>query len=190
MKTVLNGSKRVLAVLLALLMLSSAFAVVSFAANDFEIEAKDVSTSNSVLTLVVSGLPEGYSVSTSDITIKNSTKTLVPGDDYSILKKSATEFSITFQSLNVGDKYTFTVIARDASSNTKTAAEEISIKNTKAAPVTLETIAKEKNSLTVTYYDGAEYACVKNGDTAAPVYQSSNKFTGLEAGTFYDIYAR
>ena len=192
MKTVLTGSKRILAVIMAMLIVGSAFAITSFAADDMKLSAKDVSTANSVLILVVENIPDGYTVESTGIAIKKGTDDLTKDTDFSVLKQSD-GFKITFSSLAVNDKLTFTVTAKKESATDVTATETITIKNTKDAPKTLEVIEKTKDSLTLTKIEGALYAAVKTDDAKEPAdsdWKTTNSLTGLTPGTFYDVYAK
>ena len=173
-------TKRLIATLLAMLMLVSGLGV---NASALKATAGAPDEDNSVV-ITISELEEGYAVNKDATVIKKGTET-VEASNYRLFLEGD---KLTVQKLTEGT-YTITVVSKKEGASDITAECSVTIKKTPAAPSGLARISSTKDSITVTSINGAEYACVETGKEVS-TWQDSNTFTGLKEATFYDVYAR
>lgn len=172
-------TKRLLATLLAMLMLVSGLAV-NASAEDALIAVAEVNADNSSVVLTLT-MPEGYSVVKSDIIVKKDSAAVT-----ATVNGGGNEFVVS--GLSKGT-YTFEITAKKTDATNLVATATATILTTPAAPSGLSKLEATKNSIKVSSIKGAEYACVEVGKEVT-AWQDSNEFGGLKENTFYDVYAR
>lgn len=173
-------TKRLLAALLAMLMLVSGLAV---NASALKATAGDPDEDNAVV-ITISELESGYAVAKDATIIKKGTETV----DSSKYKLFLEGDKLTVEKLTEGT-YTITVVSKKDGAEDITADCTVVIKKTPAAPTGLSKLEATKNSIKVSSINGAEYACVAQG-AEVTAWQDSNEFGSLKEDTWYDVYAR
>ena len=178
-RIIMKITKRLIATLLAMLMLVSGLAVNASAEELLKVSAT-VNSDNASVVLALT-MPDGYSVAKTDITVKKGDAAYT-----ATVQGGGSEFVVS--GLSKGE-FTFTVVAKKTDEDDLTASATVSILDTPAAPSGLTKIEATKNSIKVSSIAKAEYACAKHGEEITK-WQDSNEFGGLDADTWYDVYAR
>lgn len=194
MKTFISSSKRVLAVMLALLTLCTGLAVGASAADTLTVTATASKTKSEVTVTVTK--PDGYTIDKSDVVV-----TLVTTTTVQTCSVYADGNNFVIRDLTAGNEYTITVTAKKDTA-TITGSATVKLLNTQSAPGSLTVTKKGIDSngkayITLNYMSGALYACVPSGSATNPAaeptdsaYTTSNTFTDLLPATYYDFYAK
>ncbi len=170
-------SKKMLAILMAMLMLFSCMAVSASAAVSVPVPTYKINESKTAITVDAIYVEGAKAV----ITINPSTgiETLELADG-----------STRFDGISTGKTYTIiaTVVTSNGSgSNTVS----VSVKKSQAAPSSPVAKTITTNTITIVAMAGCEYAIMKTGDESTlSAYSDNVTFASLDAGTKYTIFAR
>lgn len=183
MTKITTASKKLLAVIMAMLTLFSCMALsagaASFAVPKPECTLNSNKDAITVAPITVNGVAAEFAISSSSGTA-------------GIEKFTLSDGSVRFQGVSTGKTYTITASVT-IDSETQTNSTVLTIKKSQAAPEAPKATEITSNSITITSMANCEYAIaryVDNADESSLVFSETVKFTNLIPGELYVIYAR